>query len=60
MAVGITEKLTEKYDAVTLVKEAAEILGGKGGGGRADFAQGGGTDQNKIKEAFTALSKKIS
>jgi len=60
VAVGITEKLTEKYDAVTLVKEAAEILGGKGGGGRTDFAQAGGTDQNKIKEAFTTLSKKIS
>ena len=60
VAVGVTKKLIEKFDAVTLVKQAAEILGGKGGGGRVDFAQAGGEDQNKIDEAFEALSKKIS
>jgi len=60
VAVGVTKKLTEQFDAVTLVKKAAEILGGNGGGGRADFAQAGGVDQNKIEEAFEALSKKIS
>jgi alanyl-tRNA synthetase len=60
VAVGVTKKLTEKFDAVTLVKQAAEILGGKGGGGRTDFAQAGGVDQNKIEEAFETLSKKIS
>ena len=43
-----------------LVKEAAEILGGKGGGGRKDFAQAGGTNKDKIEEAFKVLSKKIS
>ena len=60
VAVGITTKLTEKFHAVTLVKHAAEILGGKGGGGRADFAQAGGINKNKINEAFESLSKKIS
>jgi alanyl-tRNA synthetase len=60
VAVGVTKKLIEKFDAVELVKQAAEILGGKGGGGRTDFAQAGGEDQNKIDEAFEALSKKIS
>ena len=60
VAVGITKKLTEKFDAVYLVKLAAEILGGKGGGGRKDFAQAGGADQNKIEDAFEALSKIIS
>jgi alanyl-tRNA synthetase len=60
VAVGVTKKLTEKFDAVKLVKQAAEILGGKGGGGRADFAQAGGGDQNKIEEALEALNKKIS
>jgi alanyl-tRNA synthetase len=60
VAVGVTKKLIEKIDAVALVRQAAEILGGKGGGGRADFAQAGGEDQNKIDEAFEALSKKIS
>ena len=59
VAVGITSKLTKKYDAVSLVKIASEVLGGKGGGGRKDFAQAGGSNKDKIKEAFEALSKKI-
>jgi len=60
VAVGITNQLTKKYDAVSLVKIASEILGGKGGGGRKDFAQAGGTNKDKIDEAFKILSKKIN
>jgi len=60
VAVGITKELTKKYDAVVLVKIASEILGGKGGGGRKDFAQAGGVDKNKIEEAFSALYKKFN
>ena len=60
VAVGITKDLTEKYDSVDLVKIASEILGGKGGGGRKDFAQAGGIDKNKIEEAFKAVEDKIS
>jgi len=60
VAIGVTEKLVEKFDAVQLVKEAAEILGGKGGGGRKDFAQAGGINKDKIDKAFEAVSKKIN
>ncbi len=60
VAVGVTDKLVEKFDAVTLVKEAAEILGGKGGGGRKDFAQAGGINKDKIEKVFEVLSKKIN
>ena len=60
VAVGVTEKLIEKFDAVKLVKEAARILGGKGGGGRKDFAQAGGINEDKIDEVFKFLSKIIS
>jgi len=60
VAIGITSKLTDKYDAVTFVKEAAEILGGRGGGGRKDFAQAGGTNKEKIEEAYKNLWKKIN
>ena len=60
VAVGITKELTKKYDAVTLVKTASEILGGKGGGGRKDFAQAGGSNKDNIEKAFEALNKKIS
>jgi len=60
VAIGITNKLIDKFDAVKLVKEAAEILGGKGGGGRKDFAQAGGVNKDKIEEAFKSLRKKIN
>ena len=60
VAIGVTKDLTIKYDAVALVKIASEILGGKGGGGRKDFAQAGGINKDKIQEAFKALSKKIN
>ena len=55
LAVGITEKLTDKYDAVKFAKLGSEIIGGKGGGGRKDFAQAGGQDKNKIEEAFKKI-----
>ena len=60
VAVGVTNQLTKKYDAVTLVKIASKVLGGKGGGGRKDFAQAGGTNKEKIEDAFKAVSKKIN
>jgi len=60
VAVGITNEITKKYDAVSLVKIASETLGGKGGGGRRDFAQAGGVNKDKIEEAFKALSKEIN
>ena len=60
IAVGITEKLTKKYDAVKLVKIISDILGGKGGGGRKDFAQAGGSNKDKINESFETLLKKIN
>ena len=60
VAVGVTDKLIERFDAVKLVKEAAEILGGKGGGGRKDVAQAGGVNKDKIKQVLKTLSKNIS
>ena len=60
VAVGVTKELTKKHDAVTLVKTASQILGGKGGGGRKDFAQAGGSNKEKIKDAFKALSDKVT
>jgi alanyl-tRNA synthetase len=60
VAVGVTDKLIERFDAVKLVKIAAEILGGKGGGGRKDFAQAGGVKKDKIDDVFKSLIKNIS
>ncbi len=60
IAIGVTAKLIDKFDAVSLVKEASTILGGSGGGGRKDFAQSGGTDKGKIENAIEAVKTKIS
>jgi alanyl-tRNA synthetase len=51
---GVSDSLTSKYNAVDIVKKASEILGGKGGGGRPDFAQAGGVDFSKASDAFAA------
>ena len=59
IAVGVTDKLTDQFDAVQFVKVGSEIIGGKGGGGRKDFAQAGGQDQSKIEEAFEKLKTLI-
>ena len=59
LAIGVTENLTKKYDAVKLAKIGSEIIGGKGGGGRSDFAQAGGTDGSKIDTAFDQIKTLI-
>ena len=59
LAVGVTQALSKKYDAVNFVKSGSEILGGKGGGGRPDFAQAGGIHIDKIEESFEKIKKLI-
>ena len=59
LAIGITEKLISKYDAVKFAKLGSEITGGLGGGGRKDFAQAGGQDISKIEEALKKLKDLI-
>ena len=55
VAVGVTADLTAQINAVDLVKAAVAALGGQGGGGRPDMAQGGGPDGSKAKEALAAV-----
>ena len=59
IAVGVTDKLTNKFDAVQFVKVGSEIIGGQGGGGRKDFAQAGGQEKSKIEEAFDKIKTLI-
>ncbi len=59
LAIGVTEKLTVKYNAVELVKTASSVIGGKGGGGRKDFAQAGGIYSDKIEDAFESIKSLI-
>jgi alanyl-tRNA synthetase len=55
VAVGVTDDLAAQVSAVDLVKVAVATLGGQGGGGRPDMAQGGGPDGSKAKEALEAV-----
>ena len=55
LAVGVTDDLTDRYDAVALVRAGVETLGGKGGGGRPDMAQGGGPEGGKADAAIAAV-----
>ncbi|OYU35876.1 alanine--tRNA ligase [Novosphingobium sp. PASSN1] len=54
IAAAVTEDLVGKVSAVDLVRAGVEALGGKGGGGRPDMAQGGGPDGAKAADAIAA------
>ncbi|WP_366656447.1 alanine--tRNA ligase [Fodinicurvata sp. EGI_FJ10296] len=53
--VGVTPDLTDRFDAVALVRLASAALGGKGGGGRPDMAQAGGPDGAAAMAALDAV-----
>ncbi len=55
VAVGVTEDLAGRYSAVDLIKHATAALGGQGGGGRPDMAQGGGPDGARADDAIAAV-----
>ena len=55
IAAAVTEDLVGKVSAVDLVRAGVEALGGKGGGGRPDMAQGGGPDGSKAADALAAV-----
>ena len=54
VAAGVTDDLTSKVSAVDFVRAAVPELGGKGGGGRADMAQGGGASADNADAAIAA------
>ena len=55
VAAGVTNDLVGRISAVDLVRAAVEALGGKGGGGRPDMAQGGGPDGTQATAALDAV-----
>ncbi|RDD60849.1 alanine--tRNA ligase [Ferruginivarius sediminum] len=60
IVVGVTDDLTERVSAVDLVRIGAQALGGKGGGGRADMAQAGGSDPEAGNAAVAAIESALS
>ena len=57
VAAGVTKDLISKVSAVDLLRAAVAELGGQGGGGRPDMAQGGGVDVSNAKAAIAAAEK---
>ena len=55
IAAAVTDDLTGTISAVDLVKAGVAALGGQGGGGRPDMAQGGGPDGAKAADAIAAV-----
>jgi alanyl-tRNA synthetase len=60
LAIGVRADLSARLSAVTLVQEAVKRLGGKGGGGRPDMAQGGGPEAAKLDEAVAEVRRLIA
>ncbi len=60
IVVGVTKDLTEKLSAVDLVKTGAAKLGGKGGGGRPDMAQAGGTNGDAANDAIETIEAALA
>ena len=60
LVVGVTDDLKDRISAVDLVRIGAEVLGGKGGGGRPDLAQAGGPDGAKAADALKAIEQKLA
>jgi alanyl-tRNA synthetase len=60
LVVGVTPDLTARVNAVDLVRAGVEALGGKGGGGRPDMAQGGGPDAAKTQAALDAIAERLT
>ncbi len=60
VAVGVTADLVASHNAVDLLKIAVTALGGQGGGGRPDMAQGGGPDGDKAADAVDAVRAKLA
>ena len=59
IVVGVTPDLTDRFDAVELVRVGAEVLGGKGGGGRPDMAQAGGPEGGHAEAALAAIEQAL-
>ena len=59
-AVAVTDDLTDRFSAVDFVRAGVETLGGKGGGGRPDMAQGGGPDGSKAEDALAAVREALA
>jgi len=60
LVVSVSDDLKDRFSAVDLVRIGVAELGGKGGGGRPDFAQGGGPNGNAADAAIGAIERDLA
>ena len=59
IVVSVTDDLTDEISAVDLVKLGANVVDGKGGGGRVDMAQAGGPNSDKVGEVIESIENEL-
>ncbi len=59
IVVSVTDDLTDEISAVDLVKLGANVVDGKGGGGRVDMAQAGGPNSAKVGEVIESIENEL-
>ncbi len=59
LVVGVTPDLVARISAVDLARAGAAVLGGKGGGGRPEFAQAGGPESGHADAALAAVEQAL-
>jgi alanyl-tRNA synthetase len=60
IVVGVSPELTDKINAINLVRAASAAVGGKGGGGRPDMAQAGGPNGAQAEAALAAVRQALA
>lgn len=58
--VGVTKDQTTRYNSADFIKLATPVVGGQGGGGRPEMAQGGGPDGEKVPDALDAIKQELT
>ncbi|PID65711.1 MAG: alanine--tRNA ligase [Gammaproteobacteria bacterium] len=56
LVASVAKSATDKLHAGKIIRQVAQVVGGKGGG-RPDFAQAGGTQTDKINEALASVDR---
>jgi alanyl-tRNA synthetase len=60
LCISVAAKALDKFNATKLIKPLVEVIGGRGGGGKPEFAMGGGDNKEAIPQAIESLKTLIS
>jgi len=60
IVLGATDDLIKSFDSSKIIQEISLMLGGKGGGGRKDLAQAGGTELSNLDQAINKVRENLN